>query len=33
MNDAQKTSGNLGKLVLIVLNLPKHPHINEGGLG
>jgi hypothetical protein len=30
MNDAQKTSGNL---VLIVLNLPKHPHINEGGLG
>jgi hypothetical protein len=36
MNDAQKTSGNLGnlgKLVLIVLNLPNHPHINEGGLG
>jgi hypothetical protein len=31
MNDAQKTSSNFAKLVLIVLHLPKHPHVNEGG--
>jgi hypothetical protein len=33
MNDAKKTSGKLGKFILIVPDLAKHPHINGGGLG